>query len=66
MTHACDMLDAVFHEGARLWRQGQSSVSGQQKFYSFGKEWKGFKQQAHEAHQGFIFIIKWEVKENAD
>jgi hypothetical protein len=35
-------LDAVFHEGARLWRQGQCSVSGQQEFYSFennGKAW---------------------------
>jgi hypothetical protein len=29
------MLDSVFHEGARLWRQGQCYVSGQQKFYSF-------------------------------
>jgi hypothetical protein len=43
-------LDAVFHEGARLWRQGQCSVSQRQKFYSFGKEWKGLEQQAHEAH----------------
>jgi hypothetical protein len=47
-------LDSIFHGSSRIPSSGQSFVPGQQECNSFGKEWKGFEQQAYKAHQSLF------------
>jgi hypothetical protein len=49
-------LDLILHGSPRIPSSGQCFVPGQQESNSFGKEWKGFEQQAYEACQYSVFL----------
>jgi hypothetical protein len=50
-------LDLILHGSPTIPSSGQCFVPGQQERNTFGKEWKGFEQQAYESHQylGFLY-----------